>query len=37
MINIDPFQINWFDNLNNYVEIKPWFPLPSNFNNKGEE
>jgi len=37
MIAIDPFPISWFNNAGDRTEMKPWFPLPSNLVNKGEQ
>jgi len=35
--SINPFPISWFNNAEDRTEIKPWFPLPSNLVNKGEQ
>jgi hypothetical protein len=37
MIDIGPFPISWLHGVENYLDIKPWFPLPSNLIDKGEE
>ncbi|CAF4093732.1 unnamed protein product [Rotaria sordida] len=36
MISIGPFPSSWLDQDGN-IDIKPWFPLPSNLIKKGEE
>ncbi|CAF5142838.1 unnamed protein product, partial [Rotaria sp. Silwood1] len=36
MIDIGPFPFSWLDQDGN-IDIKPWFPLPSNLIKKGEE
>jgi hypothetical protein len=37
MIDIGPFPSSWFYGSQGHIEIQPWFPLPSNLINKGEE
>ncbi|CAF3395784.1 unnamed protein product [Rotaria sp. Silwood2] len=37
MGDIGPFPTTWFYNSQDHTEIQPWFPLPSNLINKGEE
>ncbi|CAF3599158.1 unnamed protein product [Rotaria socialis] len=37
MQDTGPFPIAWFGDGLNLREIQPWFPLPSNLINKGEE
>ncbi|CAF1181533.1 unnamed protein product [Rotaria magnacalcarata] len=37
MGDIGPFPISWFYGQEKPFEIQPWFPLPSNLINKGEE
>ena len=36
MNDVGPFPFKWF-NGQGMFEIQPWFPLPSNLINKGEE
>jgi hypothetical protein len=35
--DVGPFPINWFFNSESATKIQPWFPLPSNLINKGEQ
>jgi hypothetical protein len=35
--DVGPFPINWFFNSESITKIQPWFPLPSNLINKGEQ
>ncbi|CAF4817976.1 unnamed protein product, partial [Rotaria socialis] len=37
MQDAGPFPMAWFGDGLNLREIQPWFPLPSNLINKGEE
>ncbi|UJR10783.1 hypothetical protein I4U23_014970 [Adineta vaga] len=37
MKSVGPFPMAWYDKTGNQFEIKPWFPLPSNLINKGDE
>jgi hypothetical protein len=37
MNDIGPFPFTWFNYPESHFEIQPWFPLPSNLINKGEE
>jgi hypothetical protein len=37
MIDIGPFPISWLQGVENYIQIYPWYPLPPNLINKGEE
>ncbi len=37
MDGIGPFPMSWFYGSQGHTEILPWFPLPSNLINKGEE
>lgn len=37
MGDIGPFPDSWFYSQNKPAEIQPWFPLPPNLINKGEE
>jgi hypothetical protein len=36
MSDVGPFPTTWFNDQGMF-EIQPWFPLPSNLINKGEE
>ena len=35
--DVGPFPTSWFFDTENGTQIQPWFPLPSNLINKGEE
>ena len=37
MNNYGPFPTSWFYTEQESTKIQPWFPLPSNLINKGEE
>ncbi len=37
MGDIGPFPSTWFYDREGHSQIQPWFPLPSNLINKGEE
>jgi hypothetical protein len=37
MGDVGPFPYNWFYGSESQTKILPWFPLPSNLINKGEE
>ncbi|CAF4516314.1 unnamed protein product [Rotaria sp. Silwood2] len=37
MRDVGPFPFSWFYQQESHSEIQPWFPLPSNLINKGEE
>ena len=37
MSDIGPFPISWINDQGDQFKIQPWFPLPSNLINKGEE
>lgn len=37
MTDFGPFPNNWFYGSQGHTEIQPWFPLPSNLINKGEQ
>ncbi|CAF0845170.1 unnamed protein product [Adineta steineri] len=37
MLDVGPFPISWLNGVENYIHIYPWYPLPSNLINKGEE
>ncbi|CAF0898497.1 unnamed protein product [Rotaria sordida] len=37
MSDVGPFPFSWFYDSNGHTQIQPWFPLPSDLINKGEE
>jgi hypothetical protein len=37
MGDLGPLPWSWFYGTQEHTEIQPWFPLPSNLINKGEE
>jgi hypothetical protein len=37
MSDIGPFPMEWLSNYQGQFQINPWFPLPSNLINKGEQ
>ncbi|CAF3885573.1 unnamed protein product [Adineta steineri] len=37
MLDVGPFPISWLNGVENYIQIYPWYPLPPNLINKGEE
>ncbi|CAF1285377.1 unnamed protein product [Adineta steineri] len=37
MLDVGPFPISWLNGVENYIRIYPWYPLPPNLINKGEE
>ncbi len=37
MSNVGPFPFKWFYDTESVTNMQPWFPLPSNMINKGEE